>query len=126
MSSAVVLGIWAGGLLGLLSASSQVDIAPPRKQLLTSVERPLQIRPKTIREGEIAVLSWFNKNTSEVLVFEYTEVDGLQSARCRLIGRFPSKGSLDVAPRFTTTYVVTCADTGTSCAESISLKCMRK
>ena len=122
MSITVALGIWVAGLFAVLSENANFDIAPPHKQLLASTERSFQIQPKAIRIGQSAVLSWFNKYSSEILLYEDAETRGHWCVgSLRLIGRFPSTGSIEVSPRSSTIYVVSCADIGITCAESISL-----
>jgi len=99
------------------------DLGPQEdRRLPLWKQRSLTIEPKTIRAGQSAMLYWFTRNASEILLEQAAEPHSTGHAEClRLVGRFPSKGSLQVSPRVSTTYVVSCADSGTTCAESISI-----
>ena len=121
MRAAFAWAVWMAGLVGLL-ANGPGAAGFSASQLLPATERSLQIRPKTIYRGQSAVLSWSNPNTSEILLQQAAEADGRSPAEhLHFVGRFPSRGSLEVWPRASTTYVVSCADARTTCAESISV-----
>jgi len=119
----LVFGLEIAGLLGLFARNASVQSPRPESAGLTRQdERPVQVRPKAIRKGQSATLLWFMPTTHEVRLEEVVEDDGPRFRQClRLVGVFPSKGSLQVWPHSNTTYVVSCADAGTICAESISI-----
>ena len=110
------LGLWMTALLPHIAGQdlhSEASIFHPRS---------LAIEPKTIRMGETATLSWCKRDVSEILLHQAAEPHAERRAEClHLVGRFPSQGSLQVSPRVSTTYVVSCADVGTTCAESITI-----
>ena len=114
----VVYVLWAVGLTTLLANRADPDTL----RLQPGSQRALQVQPKAIHKGQRAVLSWCNRDVSEILVEEAAEADGHTPAEwLRPIGKFPSEGSLAVWPSITTTYVVSCADARIACAESITI-----
>ena len=119
----VAFGLLAISLVGLPAerpenASSVCRGTGPARLRLAS-ERFVEVQPKRIHPGEMAILSWSNPYTSEVLLECIPERRSSSAGHLQPIGRFPAKGSLEVWPQVTTTYVISCV--GAPCAESISV-----
>ena len=117
-----IAGLEIMSLACLFARDAKVQSSRPESSgLIHYDERSFQVRPKTLRQGHSATLSWFVPYAQQVRLEQGAE-DGPSSLQClHLIGVFPSKGSLEVSPQVSTTYVVSCADAKTSCAESISI-----
>jgi hypothetical protein len=76
-------------------------------------------RPPVIHAGEKATLTWNASHAGEVLLEEAKEASGGRPAEfLRSIGTFPASGSLEVWPKVSTTYVVSCGDEIIGCASA--------
>jgi len=65
--------------------------------------------PAVVRAGQKVVLTWNTRNTSRVLLEAAEEPNAAAlPALLHSLGEFPANGTLEVRPKVTTTYVVSC------------------
>lgn len=68
-------------------------------------------RPQTIHAGEESLLVWNAKNVDRVLLEQVAEPHGeAREDVLHPVGEFPASGTLEVRPKWTTTYVISCGD----------------
>jgi hypothetical protein len=66
-------------------------------------------RPEIIRRGEQATITWNVRNVSRVTLEEALDPDGNPAEQwLHSLGDFPANGSLNVSPKTTATYVLSC------------------
>jgi len=93
---------------------------PIRSQTAPQITRFVST-PETIHVGEKAVLVWNTRNVQTVLLEEAADAhDDVPNEFLHSIGHFPPGGTLEVQPRWTTTYVISCGDSdiGTASAST--------
>jgi len=76
--------------------------------------------PRVIQPGGEVLLSWNIRNVDEITLEESREDVGAANRGdyLRIIGKFPSTGTLRVSPKVTTTYVISCGDDLVGCASA--------
>ena len=76
-------------------------------------------RPEVIHAGQKSTLTWNAKNASEVLIEKAAEASGGDPAEfLDSMGKFAASGSLEVRPKVTTTYVISCGNEKIGCASA--------
>jgi len=76
------------------------------------------VSPETIDSGEKAVLQWDARNVSEVLLEEALDPHAEIPAEFNSLGKFPASGTLEVRPKASTIFVVSCGDEKIGCASA--------
>ncbi|MGD0438495.1 MAG: hypothetical protein ABSB86_18705 [Bryobacteraceae bacterium] len=107
-------------LFGAIGCLTRLPLETPRP-LSPSSPRILRFiaRPQVIHAGEKVTLTWNAGHAEEVLLEEAKEASGGQPAEfLHSVGKFPASGSLEVWPKVSTTYVVSCGDETIGCASA--------
>ena len=75
------------------------------------------IQPRVITVGQAAVLHWYVKGATRVVIKEEADSENKLSE----LGAFGPEGSLEVRPRESTTYVINCEGSATFFCASVSI-----
>lgn len=110
-------------LVALLSSSALSrgqGTSPSKAQ--KSQDFIFEAQPREIVVGQAAVLRWSIKGATKVVIEEAPESGG-DARDLRKIGTFEgSSGTLEVKPKETTAYVITCEGSTTSWCASITVR----
>ena len=77
-----------------------------------------EVQPRVIESGEKAVLHWSIKGATKVVIEEWSE----SKRWLRPLGTFGATGSLAVAPKEDTTYLLSCEGSTTYVCASVSVR----
>jgi hypothetical protein len=80
------------------------------------------VQPRVIESGEKAVLHWSIKGATKVVIEEWPE----SKRQLRSLGTFDATGSLEVAPKEDTTYLISCEGSTTYTCASVSVRVRAK
>jgi hypothetical protein len=79
--------------------------------------------PRTVSAGDPVTLSWIVRGSNLVVLEEARDAAiGSDAGRLQEIARFSDSGSLEVRPRETMVYVLTCPETSGSACMSLSVR----
>ncbi len=105
---------------GLAGCVARVPLETPRPPNSVSPEILRFIaRPTVIHAGETVTLTWNAANADGVLLEEAAEAADFEPAELlHSVGTFPGSGSLEVRPKVSTTYVISCGNETIGCASA--------
>ena len=81
-----------------------------------------EVQPRVIESGEKALLHWSIKGATKVMIEEWSE----SKRWLRFLGTFGATGSLQVAPKEDTTYLISCEGSTTYVCASVSVRVKEK
>jgi hypothetical protein len=111
-------GILAIALLVFLCRSQDSSQIVAQHQTPKPDDFTFEVQPRAIQPGEKAVLHWSVKGATKVVIAEWPE----SQRGSRNLGEFGATGSLEVAPKEDTTYLIRCEGSTTYVCASVSLR----
>lgn len=106
-------------LLGTIGCSIRIPLENPPEP---RSDFPGVIRfvasPEIIHSGEKSVLQWDARNVPEVWLEKAQDPHAETPAEFNSLGKFPASGTLEVQPKASTTFVVSCGDDKIGCASA--------
>jgi hypothetical protein len=113
----------AGLILLFMTAGCAIRVPPPVEvPRQPGVHSPEVVRfvvhPRVIKRGETAMLHWDARNANEVLLEKAADPYASRPADFHAVGKFASSGTLEVRPKVTTIYVVSCGDELIGCSSA--------
>ena len=110
-------------LLSGASCVQRVERAPVEPTLpVTPSEFPRVLRfvavPRIVHPGERVELVWNTRNVSEVVLEAAPDPKADIRADFQELGIFPASGTLDVYPKESTNYVMTCGNEKIGCSSA--------
>ena len=105
-------------VLGLAGCGQRVPLETPRPpanypQLLT-----LTADRRTVHPGEVVLLRWQSRDASSVTIEQAIDPHAHARANFQSLGSHPASGTLEVRPKHSTTYVVSCGDERIGCSSA--------
>lgn len=106
-------------LLGTIGCSTRIprEYPPEPRSDFPNVIR-FVASPEIIHSGETAVLQWDARNVSEVLLEEALDPHAEAPAEFNSLGKLPASGTLEVRPKASTTFVLSCGDEKIGCSSA--------
>lgn len=74
--------------------------------------------PRIIHRGEKVVLHWDTANAGLVTIEQAIDPEADVRAEFQSIGTFPASGTLELYPRQSTTYIVSCGNEVIGCSSA--------
>ena len=104
------------GTVGCANRAGMVPLEPPRPpgnypQILRFVAHP-----SVIHRGEKVILQWNARNAEQVLIEQAVDPNADIRANFESLGTFPASGTLEVHPKRSTSYVLTCGNEIIGCS----------
>ena len=113
--------ILTGLILSLAGCAERVALeAPETPRVAGSFPQIMRFtaHPLIIHRGETVVLHWDTKNAAGVTLEQAVDPKADIRAAFESLGTFPSSGTLEVHPKDSTTYVVTCGNEFIGCSSA--------
>jgi len=113
--------ILTGLILSLAGCAERVALeAPETPRVAGSFPQIMRFtaHPLIIHRGETVVLHWDTKNAAGVTLEQAVDPKADIRAAFESLGTFPSSGTLEVHPKDSTTYVVTCGNELIGCSSA--------
>ena len=104
--------------LATISCRQRIPLETPSPPSAFSGAVRLVAHPEVIHQGEKVVLRWNAPNAPEVTLEQ--AIDPMEDVRAKfeLIGKFPPGGTIEVYPRQSITYIVSCGTPAIGCSSS--------
>ena len=104
------------GAVGCAQRAEMVLPEPPRP--LGSYPQILRFvaHPSIIHRGERVILQWNARNAEKVLIEQAVDPNADIRANFESLGTFPASGTLELYPKHTTSYVLTCGNEIIGCS----------
>lgn len=104
--------------LSMLGCAGRISLEePPPPGNYPRITR-MVVNPTVIHRGEKIILHWDTANTGLVTIEQAVDPEADIPADFQSVGTFPPNGTLELYPRESTTYVVTCGNAVIGCSSA--------
>lgn len=108
----------SGLVLILAGCAERIPLETPRLPGNYPQIARLTAHPMTVHPGQTVLLHWDARNTAKVTLEQAVDPKADIRAEFESLGTFPASGSLQVRPKETTTYVLTCGNEIIGCSSA--------
>ena len=112
------LTILLGLSLAIIACTERIPLETPSPPNASSGAVRLVAHPEVIHQGEKVVLRWNAPNMPEVTLEQAFDPMEDIRAKFEMIGTFPPAGTIDLYPRQSVTYIVSCGNPTIGCSSS--------